>query len=1265
MELFKKYKSKLKSAYARILFRRSAFHDDVKLIVASGVFDINWYLASNPDVQHDGANAIEHYYLYGAFEGRNPCYLFESEWYLQHSPDVAASGLNPLVHYLRYGESEGRPPSPYFNPAFYEAQLPRGENPRLLLGHYLQHGCRHYCPNSFFDTSYYLKVIAEERIRGLPPLAHYLSIGWAEGREINPIYSFSLYRQQLEYRLAQPTEPLRFYLEHGSRDGDNLPRRGKSLRLVTESLQQALNKSQTPGAHYEDELLGGGTAPRLPISVRVFAFYLPQFYPFPENDKWWGKGFTEWRNVARALPRYQGHQQPRIPRDLGFYDLRNITTIRSQVEMAKRSGLTGFCYYYYWFNGKRLLDQPLDLFLQDKTLDFQFSLMWANENWTRRWDGLENDVLMQQDYRQSDDEALVADLARYFTDPRYEHIDGRPLFVIYRPGIIPHFKRRVSAWRRLFKSNHSLEPIIFMALGFGDYDPTVYGLDGAIEFPPHKLAEGLATINDELDIIDPEFGGHYIRYDDLVTSSLATPTPDFELIKTLIPAWDNEARKPGRGSGFAEATPAKYENWLRQLVLRAEQNPLMGKASYVFVNAWNEWAEGAHLEPDLHNGVAYLNSTYRALTGLRKSQWSGTGILLVGHDAYRHGAQLLLLSIMKTLRQEFGVRVFLLLLQGGPLVDEYSELGEVIVASESALTLPDLLDELAVKLPTKQAICNTVVTGSVVELLSRRGFEIVSLIHELSQLIKERKLETSALAAALHADKLLFAAEFVRDSFTHVTGAPRGESIVRPQGIYQAVKYQPEARNYLKRRLKLAPESRIVVNLGFGDLRKGFDLFVALAKLVVARDPAYHFVWVGGIQHELEHWLTLDVSSLPLKEHFHTLPFDPDVAQYLNGADAFALTSREDPFPSVVLEALACGLPVVGFVGGGGYVQAINLHPINGAVVPMSDTVAMADSLIATVENDSLDTRQRRASLALDRYDWKDYVFTLLKLLSPDLKKVSVILPNYNYARYLPQRLESIFCQDYPIYELIILDDGSTDESIAVIHESLRIAGRRATVICNEANTGSVFGQWERGAQLSSGEIAWIAEADDLSTSNFLTDLISRWRPDITIGFCDSSQIDSTGKTLGDSYHFYYQDLPSDPLSGDLISNGRDFVATTLSIKNVILNASGVLFNRNDLLEAFAQCGKKIRSFQVAGDWYLYCTLLARESAHVLYSSQANNIHRRHAISVTRQLNFDRHLEEIRDVQQYAAEIAPQRPSARDAAAAYLDEVTEQLTPLH
>ena len=356
----------------------------------------------------------------------------------------------------------------------------------------------------------------------------------------------------------------------------------------------------------------------------LLAFYLPQFHPIPENDKFWGKGFTEWRQMPRGLPRYPGHYQPRIPRDLGFYDLMESDVLAQQVALARSAGINAFAYYYYWFNTKRVLDRPLEALLESD-VDMPFLLIWANENWTRTWDGADTSVLLRQDYRQEDEEALVRDIARHFEDRRYVRLEGRPLFVIYNPAHIPEPKVAIARWRELFKSQHNLEPLIFMAQSFGARDPEPFGLDGAIEFPPHKLADHLPG-RPTPDAYRSDCTGRVIDYDELCEASLNEGEKQYPVIKTAVPSWDNDSRRPNRGLSLENISPKKYQQWLQTLIERAIAKPVFGRA-VVAINAWNEWAEGAYLEPDVHFGAAYLNATARAVTQAARTSRAPIGFV--------------------------------------------------------------------------------------------------------------------------------------------------------------------------------------------------------------------------------------------------------------------------------------------------------------------------------------------------------------------------------------------------------------------------------------------------------------------------------------------------------------------------------------------------------------------------------------------------------------------------------------------------------------
>ncbi len=347
--------------------------------------------------------------------------------------------------------------------------------------------------------------------------------------------------------------------------------------------------------------------------VRTIAFYLPQFHPFPENDMWWGEGFTEWTNVTKARPNYVGHDQPRVPADLGYYDLRLPEVMKKQAELASRYGVGGFCFYYYWFAGHRLLERPIEQMLASGEPDFPFCLCWANENWTRRWDGQEHDVLMAQNHSDEDDLAAIEDLARYFRSPNYIRINGKPLLLVYRVTLFPDFARTSSLWRKYCRENGIGEIYLTQVESFelvsAGIRPEDLGCDAAVEFPPQGMAEPRAPSG---EIINQNFAGAVADYRDLAVRYATRDLPAYKRFMGVMPGWDNTARRQNNSYSFEHSSPGAFQAWLETSIQRTRQQ-YSGDEQIVFINAWNEWAEGAYLEPDKRFGHSFLQAHLNAL----------------------------------------------------------------------------------------------------------------------------------------------------------------------------------------------------------------------------------------------------------------------------------------------------------------------------------------------------------------------------------------------------------------------------------------------------------------------------------------------------------------------------------------------------------------------------------------------------------------------------------------------------------------------------
>jgi lipopolysaccharide biosynthesis protein len=365
---------------------------------------------------------------------------------------------------------------------------------------------------------------------------------------------------------------------------------------------------------YVEDVEGSAAQPN--GGIRLLAYYLPQFHAIPENDAWWGKGFTEWTNVTKALPRFVGHYQPRLPGELGFYDLRTPDVLRRQAVLARRYGIEGFCFYYYWFGGKKLLETPLNMLLSQPDIDLPFCICWANGNWTRRWDGLDSEVLIAQRHSIKDDIEFARSLEVLFRDPRYIRINGRPLVMIYRAAILPDASATVSRWRDHFQKAGLGNPYIVMAQVYADDDPTIYGIDAAAGFPPHNVGfQGERVSRSSLQLFDSKYLGEVRDYEQMARFAASYHPENFKLFPGVCPSWDNEARRPGRGACFLGASPQSYGRWLEHACAYALQAKDKDER-IVFVNAWNEWAEGAYLEPDRHYGYANLAETARVLNSV-------------------------------------------------------------------------------------------------------------------------------------------------------------------------------------------------------------------------------------------------------------------------------------------------------------------------------------------------------------------------------------------------------------------------------------------------------------------------------------------------------------------------------------------------------------------------------------------------------------------------------------------------------------------------
>jgi hypothetical protein len=543
----------------------------------------------------------------------------------------------------------------------------------------------------------------------------------------------------------------------------------------------------------------------------------------------------------------------------------------------------------------------------------------------------------------------------------------------------------------------------------------------------------------------------------------------------------------------------------------------------------------------------------------------------------------------------------------------------------------------------------------------------VQLVHELPRIIREKGLAAGARAGIAAAESVVFPAPFVRDRVLEELGLPTtAKAVIRPQGLYQPVAPDAAAAARVRRELGIAPGEALILGIGYADMRKGFDLFLALWRVLQWRGRRRaHFCWLGDMDPAMRDWLAEEIAGAKATGSFHMPGRRDDVPAFLNVADGVALTSREDPFPSVALEALAAGLPVFAFDRSGGIPDLLREDPALGAVVGQGDVTAMAEAVSLALRAPDESARERRRAIVAARFGWTPYVRDLLGLALPELPQVSAVVPNYNYARYMHGRLGSVFAQTHPVREVIVLDDCSTDDSLAVIPEVTRAAGRAVRLVPNERNSGSVFAQWRKAAELAEGEFVWIAEADDLSDPAFLARTVALMAgdPAIRLAFADSRTVHADGTAQWESYKGYYATVEPGALARTEVFEAEEFVRRFLGVKNLILNVSAVVWRRSALLAALDACGDELRGYRMAGDWRLYLEALSAPGARIAYQSEPLNVHRRHAESVTHALKADLHVAEIARCHAAAGSVLPADAAAALAPrqAAYLREVAAQL----
>lgn len=954
-------------------------------------------------------------------------------------------------------------------------------------------------------------------------------------------------------------------------------------------------------------------------SVKLIAFYLPQFHPFPENDAWWGEGFTEWTNVTKAKPLFDGHYQPKLPGAMGFYDLRLPEVLRKQAKLAKEFGIHGFCFHHYYFAGKRLMETPVNNLLANPDIDLPFCLCWANENWTRRWDGMDQDILIAQEHSPKDDIRFLEDIQKYFDDPRYIKVDDKPFLIIYKANQFPDMAATIKRWREYMqKKGRGL--YVVMAQTFGELDPRPYGFDAAVEFPPHQLYNLNRVTGNQIGLYS-DFEGIVFDYSEN-GNDLCSFKNDYVLFKTTCPTWDNTARRKKSSHIFVNSTPMVYAKRLSGNIQYSVDH-LSTEKCFTFINAWNEWAEGAYLEPDSVYGYAYLNATSKAFASFNdfspmQSNFSHVGdmnLLFVLHDCHRAGAQIWALTLLRWLKKYTKISIRILALNTGPLEKEFSGLFPLKLFSETT-TIGDL-EEFCCGVPDV-VYGNTVVSPAVYPLLAKWETKYITHVHEMEDSIQKYTTEEIRSEMLRYTDFYIGASDAVKRNLVRAHGI--SSDAISTVYAFIASKYHcgvSYEKNELRKRLNIPLDACVILGCGSRTSRKGTDIFIRIASQILKTLPhPVFFCWVGWGENTLVPPPTELIDQLGIGASVQLVPEIETPDLYFRAADIFALPSREDPFPLVCLEAADAGLPIVCFADAGGMPDFVENDA--GIVVPYIDEtafcVALQQLVIDTAQRERLGQQARRKFLSRHTDDiGARQVLARIRAVANKPHPVTVIVPNYNYAQFLDARLDSIATQSYKDYECILLDDASMDNSAAVLEKWKEQLN--AQLVINTVNSGKPCVQWKKGIEKAAGRFIWIAEADDLCDENFLESMLAPFMDaNVVLAYAIPSIIDAHGDVVHIDYRTNYLSYASKTRwQASFVCDGQQEITEALGVVNTIPNVSATLFRK----PADSSIIDTSLEMRCSGDWMFYLRLAM--TGRVAYVHTANASHRRHNKSIVAQ----------------------------------------------
>ncbi|PHQ64557.1 MAG: hypothetical protein COC10_00265 [Sphingobium sp.] len=779
----------------------------------------------------------------------------------------------------------------------------------------------------------------------------------------------------------------------GPGDASKFPGRATVLALLAAAAREGAMETR-------DSTPGVVPAVVTDRTLKAVAFYLPQFHPIPENDKWWGKGFTEWANVVRGRQLFRHHYQPRVPADLGYYDLRLEDTQVMQADLARQFGIHGFCFYYYWFNGKKLLNQPIEQFARSSRIDTGFCVCWANENWSRNWDGQNRHVLMQQDYSLETNTAFIHEMIPMMKDPRWIRYCGKPVLLVYRISIIPNWLETARIWREECRKA-GLGEIHLCAVRFGleslAGQPQDHGLDSYVLFPPHEGAR--LDLRDKVHDLHKDFGGDIFDYGAVVDGDIEKYADgyDWPVHRGTMLGWDNTARRLTDARIFQGATPQGFRRWIKG-ILEQETQHNSAPESLMFINAWNEWAEGTYLEPDQRWGatnLAAFQSAVQAVPGLKPAMLppgvaaqpksdgrlahlgnplAGDGAMPRGPVWYRgykevdpskptillcahisghqlFGGERSLLDMLEAFA-DMPVNVIMTLPSDNNRA--YIEHIQKLCAGAYAFRYPQWMDnrdcyawlmldfaDIIARHAVDIVHANTIVLLEPIAAARRMGRVALTHVRELISLdegLQERMKQTTGEIVSTmfsRTDWLIGNSRATCDLFA------RGD---RTLYVPNAVTVEDfEMRNLFGNTIKFGIVSSNIPKKGIAD-------FVEVARLAAARTSRAKFVIVGPRTAQIDAWME-EVANGERPDNLIFAGYKDSARSAMSELNILLnLSTFAESFGRTVAEALAANRPVIAYRWGA--LPELVQHGETGYLVPFKDVVGVVDAVVDLCEHD-------------------------------------------------------------------------------------------------------------------------------------------------------------------------------------------------------------------------------------------------------------------------------------------------------------------------